>query len=82
MMPRAAPEGDFSRSNCDWKETYAGYIPEEEPRRNRSGLEIRPLYTPDDLDAGAYMETLAFPGQHPYTRGIYATMHRGCSWSR
>jgi len=82
MMAGAAPKGDHSRSKCEWQETYASYIPEEEPRHNRSGLEIRPLYTPDDLDAERCMETLAFPGQHPFTRGIYATMHRGRSWSR
>jgi methylmalonyl-CoA mutase N-terminal domain/subunit len=28
------------------------------------------------------MDSLAFPGQYPYTRGIYSSMHRGRSWSR
>lgn len=77
------PSGsDYSHSQCEWRQTYASYLPEEKPRRNRSGLDIHPLYTPDDLEAGQYMDSLAFPGQHPYTRGIYSTMYRGRAWSR
>ena len=25
---------------------------------------------------------LGFPGEYPYTRGIYASMHRGRSWTQ
>ena len=35
------------------------------------------------IDAGErYMEPLGFPGQPPMTRGIYATMHRGRTWTQ
>ena len=42
-----------------------------------SGVEVRPLYTPEDRD-GALQE---LPGQYPYTRGIHATGYRGRLWT-
>ena len=50
--------------------------------RNRSGIEVKPLYTPGDWSGTRYMATLGFPGQLPMTRGIYATMHRGRTWTQ
>jgi methylmalonyl-CoA mutase, N-terminal domain len=54
---------------------------------NRSGIVVKPLYTPLDSDGGAqdtaeYARKLGFPGEYPYTRGIYTTMHRGKSWTQ
>src|SRR4030095_2881384 len=45
--------------------------------RNRSGSAIQPLYSPLDVDPARHDADLGFPGQPPYTRGIYPTMHRG-----
>jgi methylmalonyl-CoA mutase N-terminal domain/subunit len=47
------------------------------------GREVARLYTPDDLADGerAYEETLGFPGEEPYTRGVYPTMYRGRLWT-
>lgn len=50
--------------------------------RNRSGIEIQPLYTPADWDGSRYADALGCPGEPPYTRGVYATMYRGRSWSQ
>jgi methylmalonyl-CoA mutase N-terminal domain/subunit len=50
--------------------------------RNRSGIEVKPLYTPEDFAEGCYAEKLGFPGQLPMTRGIYPTMHRGRTWTQ
>jgi methylmalonyl-CoA mutase N-terminal domain/subunit len=49
--------------------------------RNRSGIEVKPLYVPAAADAG-YRDRLGWPGQPPMTRGIYATMHRGRTWTQ
>jgi methylmalonyl-CoA mutase N-terminal domain/subunit len=73
---------DYEESKREWEDSYAAWLADEEPVRNRSGIEIQPLYTPHDRPAGKYMDDLAFPGQFPYTRGIYPTMHRGRSWSQ
>jgi methylmalonyl-CoA mutase N-terminal domain/subunit len=46
-----------------------------------SGLPIDRLYTQHDL-AGANPEaTIGYPGEFPYTRGIYPTMYRGRFWT-
>ncbi|MEO7390958.1 MAG: acyl-CoA mutase large subunit family protein [Ramlibacter sp.] len=64
-----------------WREAYAAELPTEPAKRNRSGIEIRPLYT--SQDHGASSDGAAdVPGDAPYTRGIYTTMHRGRSWTQ
>src|SRR3954466_14104484 len=50
-------------------------------RRTDSGIEIKPLYTPDDLDGWDPDGQLGRPGEAPYTRGIYPQMHRGRLWT-
>lgn len=64
-----------------WHQDYRQQLPDDPGVRNRSGIEVKPLYTPDDV-AGDYDQRLGYPGQAPWTRGIYATMHRGRTWSQ
>jgi methylmalonyl-CoA mutase N-terminal domain/subunit len=45
------------------------------------GQEVRRLYTPADVSDLDYDEDLGFPGEEPYTRGVYSTMHRGRLWT-
>jgi methylmalonyl-CoA mutase N-terminal domain/subunit len=41
-----------------------------------SGIEVKPLYSPPELDA-----RIGFPGLYPYTRGVQPTMYRGRFWT-
>jgi methylmalonyl-CoA mutase N-terminal domain/subunit len=54
-------------------------------RRDRfatvSNLEVKRLYTPEDVADLDYESDLGFPGEEPYTRGVYPTMHRGRTWT-
>ena len=79
--PDQAPS-DLAAAEVRWREEYAAQIGRDLPVRNRSGLEIKPLYTPRDRAGVPYLEALGFPGQPPHTRGIYPTMYRGRSWSQ
>ncbi len=45
------------------------------------GRPIDPLYTPTDVGDLDYGRDLGFPGESPYTRGIYPTMYRGRLWT-
>jgi methylmalonyl-CoA mutase N-terminal domain/subunit len=45
------------------------------------GQDVDRLYTPDDVADLDYTEDLGFPGEEPYTRGVYPTMHRGRLWT-
>ncbi|ODV09050.1 MAG: hypothetical protein ABT20_11575 [Rubrivivax sp. SCN 70-15] len=65
-----------------WEREFAAGARGAKAPRNRSGIEIKPLYTPRDWSGAAYGADLGFPGEYPYTRGIYPTMYRGRSWSQ
>jgi methylmalonyl-CoA mutase N-terminal domain/subunit len=45
-----------------------------------SDMEVEPLYTPDDVK-GDYDSALGYPGEYPYTRGVYESMYRGRLWT-
>jgi methylmalonyl-CoA mutase N-terminal domain/subunit len=45
------------------------------------GNEVKRLYTPADVADLDYREDLGFPGQEPYTRGVYSTGYRGRLWT-
>jgi methylmalonyl-CoA mutase N-terminal domain/subunit len=64
-------------------QAMAGKAGEVDPKRFRtdSGIEVRAVYTADDL-AGWDPETkLGRPGHFPYTRGIRPDMFRGRPWT-
>src|SRR5204863_2051561 len=46
-----------------------------------SGIEKKPVYTPDDLAGFDPRNRLGAPGGYPFTRGIHATMYRGKLWT-
>ncbi len=46
-----------------------------------SGLEVKRLYTPEDIKDLDYNEDLGYPGQYPFTRGVQPTMYRGRLWT-
>src|SRR5918911_1760014 len=50
-------------------------------RRTESGIEVKDLYRPEDLEGFDYAERLGDPGEYPYTRGVYPTMYRGRPWT-
>ena len=45
------------------------------------GQSVEPMYTPEDIADMDYGEDLGFPGEEPYTRGVYSTMYRGRLWT-
>lgn len=45
-----------------------------------SDIAIDPLYLPENPDPD-YAETLGFPGEYPFTRGVQPTMYRGRFWT-
>ena len=49
----------------------------EETYLTLSGIPIKALYSPADIEEFDYRRDLGFPGTEPFTRGIYPTMYRG-----
>jgi len=46
-----------------------------------SGLPVERLYTSDSMEHWNSDDSLGYPGEFPYTRGIYPTMYRGRFWT-
>ncbi len=57
--------------------------PQEPERRfsTISDMEIKECYTADDLAGRDPDADIGKPGEFPYTRGVYPTMHRGRPWT-
>ena len=69
-----------------WEAETYGPFTDRAPERpvrfeSLSGLPIKPLYTPDDLRDWSHDEQLGYPGEYPFTRGVYPTMYRGRLWT-
>jgi len=46
-----------------------------------SDIDIERLYITKGDEAQTYSEKLGFPGEYPFTRGVYPTMYRGRFWT-
>lgn len=69
-----------------WEEdTLQGYLNTYGERKGRfatvSNKEVDRIYTPEDVSDLDYTEDIGVPGEPPYTRGVYPTMHRGRTWT-
>ena len=46
-----------------------------------SGIKVEEIYTPKEIANLDYSRDLGFPGQFPFTRGIWKDMYRGKLWT-
>ena len=64
-----------------WREQYAAKGERDADFTTLSGEEVAPLYSPLDRAGEDVAERIGFPGQYPYTRGVYPSMYRGRPWT-
>ncbi|HET7568440.1 MAG TPA: methylmalonyl-CoA mutase family protein [Gaiellaceae bacterium] len=64
-----------------WRERYDA-TPEREGElfSTISGVENEPLYSPENVEVD-YERDLGWPGEFPFTRGVYPSMYRGRLWT-
>jgi len=48
---------------------------------NTSGIPVKRVYTPLDMEEFDYLKQLGMPGQYPYTRAVQPTAYRGRFWT-
>src|SRR3990167_549038 len=48
---------------------------------NLSSMEIKSVYTPEDVADIDYSKDIGLPGEFPFPRGIHPTMYRGRLWT-
>lgn len=70
------------QARLQWQQEYQQTIGKDRDVQNVSGIPIQPLYTEQDWAAYGSNNPIGYPGQADYTRGIYATMHRGRTWTQ
>jgi methylmalonyl-CoA mutase N-terminal domain/subunit len=65
------------------RETFSRAPERDAPFSTMSGEPIRPLYTEADMPdgVGGPEDPIGFPGEFPYTRGVYGSMYRGRLWT-
>jgi methylmalonyl-CoA mutase, N-terminal domain len=77
-----AIEPDARRRAHQWREEiYSRQREREALFETISGHPIAPLYTDEDLSEWDAERDLGYPGEHPFTRGVYASMYRGRLWT-
>jgi len=68
----------IAKAKQKWAE--ARKISEIEPVESWDDVEHKVLYAPDDLKDVDYERDLGFPGEYPFTRGVYPGMYRKAKW--
>src|SRR5436189_1031280 len=77
-----AIEPDARRRAHQWRDAVYSTQPERDALfETISGQPIEPLYTEEDLTGWDSDRELGFPGEFPYTRGVYPSMYRGRLWT-
>jgi len=77
---------EIERKRKEWMENTLKKFLQKVPERKEkflttSGIEIKEIYDPTDLKDWNFIEKLGYPGEYPFTRGVYATMYRGKLWT-
>jgi methylmalonyl-CoA mutase N-terminal domain/subunit len=65
----------------EWRQTYRQAGERDADFETISGEPLEPLYTAEDVEDLDYDRDLGYPGEYPYTRGVYPTMYRGRLWT-
>ena len=79
-------QGQIKKGMEAWQQTALKRVLEKTAEREavfttESGIPVKRLYTPLDLPDTDYNRDLGYPGEYPYTRGVYPTMYRGRLWT-
>jgi methylmalonyl-CoA mutase N-terminal domain/subunit len=77
----AHPEPGRSRWRAAYDAAVAqGRVPDRD-FTTLSGTEVEPLYGPRPGDAYQGFDRIGWPGEYPFTRGLYPTGYRGKPWT-
>jgi methylmalonyl-CoA mutase N-terminal domain/subunit len=76
---------DLQQEKKKWVDDLSKMLSETPERLPRfttvSDLEIKGLYTPEDIKELDYSREVGFPGVYPFTRGVQPSMYRGRLWT-
>ena len=78
----------MSNNKQEWQDSTLSRVTQRFPERREnfatdSGLDLDTVYTPEDgvSGGGNYADSIGYPGEFPYTRGVQPNMYRGRIWT-
>ena len=77
----------MSANKQEWQQSTLGRVTQRFPERRDSfktdsGMSLDTVYTPEDTTTPADVpESVGYPGEFPYTRGVQPNMYRGRIWT-
>ncbi|MGH3390044.1 MAG: methylmalonyl-CoA mutase family protein, partial [Actinomadura sp.] len=72
-------KADIETGRRRWQERYDAARKRDAGFSTLSGIEVDPVYGPTTADPR--MARIGWPGEFPYTRGLYSTGYRGRTWT-
>jgi methylmalonyl-CoA mutase, N-terminal domain len=75
----ATEERQWTDAERWYRERYSATPERRDSFTTLSAEPVKPLYGPDDV--GPFDERIGFPGEYPFTRGVYPSMYRGRLWT-
>src|SRR6187200_1427320 len=64
-----------------WQQRYAGSHVRDRDFTTVSDMEVDPVYGPPAGSGYPGFERIGWPGEFPFTRGLYASGYRGRTWT-
>jgi len=76
----------IKKQHSRWEDEIVKPVLAKNPERRAafstiSGIPLPRVAIPEDENSAGYMESLGFPGEYPFTRGVQPTMYRGRFWT-
>src|SRR3954465_15445309 len=72
---------DIEAGRERWQRRYDAARKRDADFTTLSGNPVEPVYGPPDGAAYPGFEQIGWPGEYPYTRGLYPTGYRGRTWT-
>ena len=72
---------DIESGRRRWQERYDAARKRDADFTTLSGVEVDPVYGPQGGVSYDGFERIGWPGEYPYTRGLYASGYRGRTWT-
>ncbi len=85
-MPAYDPQhgdaaGDHAAGRARWQAAYDRARVRDADFTTLSGMEVDPVYGPRDGETVEDFDRIGWPGEYPFTRGLYPTGYRGRAWT-
>jgi methylmalonyl-CoA mutase N-terminal domain/subunit len=76
-----SPEAAVETGRQRWQRRFAGSRIRTADFSTLSGLEVEPVYGPPEGGVVPGFDRIGWPGEYPFTRGLYPSGYRGRAWT-